>query len=64
MAPLIPTAMRGTRGTRCSTASQRLSASSGKGHGFEMNLALIGTALDVLVGGAGAIAIDRIIHPW
>ena len=36
----------------------------GKGHGFEMNLALIGMALAVLVGGAGAVSIDRLIHPW
>lgn len=33
----------------------------GKGHGFEMNLALIGMALAVLIGGAGAISIDRAI---
>jgi putative oxidoreductase len=36
----------------------------GKGHGFEMNLALIGMALAVLVGGAGAVSVDRLIHPW
>jgi putative oxidoreductase len=36
----------------------------GKGHGFEMNLALIGMALAVLVGGAGALSIDRWLHPW
>src|SRR5882724_10518855 len=36
----------------------------GKGHGFEMNLALIGMALAVLVGGAGILSIDRVIHPW
>jgi putative oxidoreductase len=36
----------------------------GKGHGFEMNLALIGMALAVLVGGGGAFSIDRLIHPW
>jgi len=35
----------------------------GKGHGFEMNLALIGMALAVLVGGAGALSIDRLITP-
>ncbi len=36
----------------------------GKGHGFEMNLALIGMALAVLVGGAGALSIDRLITSW
>jgi putative oxidoreductase len=36
----------------------------GKGHGYEMNLALIGTALAVLIGGAGILSIDRVIHPW
>jgi putative oxidoreductase len=36
----------------------------GKGHGFEMNLALIGMALAVLVGGAGAVSVDRLIRPW
>ncbi len=36
----------------------------GKGHGYEMNLALIGMALAVLVGGAGAHSIDRWLHPW
>jgi len=37
------------------------SLAQGKGHGFEMNLALIGMALAVLVGGAGALSIDRLI---
>lgn len=36
----------------------------GKGHGFEMNLALIGMALAVLIGGAGIFSIDRVIRPW
>jgi putative oxidoreductase len=36
----------------------------GKGHGFEMNLALIGMALAVLVGGGGTLSLDRLIHPW
>ena len=36
----------------------------GKGHGFEMNLALIGMALAVLVGGGGAFSIDRFLRPW
>ena len=33
----------------------------GKGHGFEMNLALIAMALAVLLGGAGALSISRLI---
>ena len=36
----------------------------GKGHGFEMNLALIGMALAVLIGGAGLFSIDRVIRAW
>jgi putative oxidoreductase len=36
----------------------------GKGHGYEMNLALIGMALAVLIGGAGILSINRVIHPW
>ncbi len=40
------------------------SLAPGKGHGFEMNLALIGMALAVLVGGAGTLSIDRLIIPW
>lgn len=36
----------------------------GKGHGYEMNLALIAMALAVLVGGAGILSIDRLINPW
>ncbi len=40
------------------------SLAAGKGHGMEMNLALIGMALAVLVGGAGAVSIDRLIAPW
>lgn len=31
----------------------------GKGHGYEMNLALAAMALAVLIGGAGAFSIDR-----
>jgi putative oxidoreductase len=37
---------------------------SGKGHGFEMNLALIAMALAVLFGGAGWLSIDRCLFPW
>ena len=40
------------------------SLEAGKGHGFEMNLALIAMALAVLVGGAGAVSIDRALRPW
>lgn len=36
----------------------------GKGHGYEFNLALIGMALSVLIGGAGALSIDRLIAPF
>ena len=36
----------------------------GKGHGFEMNFALIGMALAVLVGGAGAFSLDRLLRVW
>jgi putative oxidoreductase len=36
----------------------------GKGHGYEMNLALIGMALAVLVAGAGRFSVDRWINPW
>jgi len=36
----------------------------GKGHGYEFNLALIAMALSILVGGAGALSIDRLIAPF
>ena len=36
----------------------------GKGHGFEMNLALIAMALAIFVGGGGVLSIDRLIAPW
>jgi putative oxidoreductase len=35
----------------------------GKGHGWEFNLALIAMALSILIGGAGAFSIDRLIFP-
>ena len=38
--------------------------SPGKGHGYEFNLALIAMALSILVGGAGALSIDRLIAPF
>jgi putative oxidoreductase len=34
----------------------------GKGHGFEMNFALMAMALAVLIGGAGILSIDRMIY--
>ena len=36
----------------------------GKGHGYELNLALAAMALSILIGGAGAFSIDRLIAPW
>ena len=41
-----------------------MSMTPGKGHGYEFNLALIGMALAVLVGGAGRYSLDRLIHGW
>lgn len=41
-----------------------MSMTPGKGHGYEFNLALIGLALAVLVGGAGLFSVDRLILPW
>jgi putative oxidoreductase len=41
-----------------------MSQTPGKGHGIEFNFALIGMALAVLVGGAGAASMDRLITPW
>ncbi len=40
------------------------SLEQGKGHGLEMNLALIGMAAAVFVGGGGAFSLDRAINPW
>ena len=36
----------------------------GKGHGYEFNLVLIAMALSILLGGAGALSIDRLIAPF
>jgi putative oxidoreductase len=36
----------------------------GKGHGYEFNLVLIALALSILIGGAGALSIDRLIAPF
>jgi putative oxidoreductase len=35
----------------------------GKGHGYEFNLVLIAMALSLLIGGAGALSIDRLMAP-
>ena len=40
------------------------SLQQGKGHGYEMNLALIAMAAAVVVGGGGAVSVDRLINPW
>lgn len=40
------------------------SQAPGRGHGYEMNLALIAMALSLLIGGAGALSVDRLIVPW
>jgi putative oxidoreductase len=37
---------------------------AGKGHGYEFNLVLIAMALSILIGGAGAVSIDRLIAPF
>jgi putative oxidoreductase len=36
----------------------------GRGHGYEYNLALTAMALSILIGGAGALSIDRLIAPF
>jgi putative oxidoreductase len=35
----------------------------GKGHGYEFNLALAAMAASILIGGAGALSLDRLIAP-
>jgi putative oxidoreductase len=41
-----------------------LGMTPGRGHGYEFNLALIAMALSIVVGGAGALSIDRWLAPW
>src|SRR5499426_1231141 len=41
-----------------------MSLQPGKGHGIEFNLALLGMALALLVGGGGAMSVDRAILRW
>jgi len=41
-----------------------MSLQPGKGHGIEFNLALLGMALALLVGGGGAASVDRLILAW
>ena len=36
----------------------------GKGHGYEFNLVLLAMALSILIGGAGALSIDRLLAPF
>jgi len=36
----------------------------GRGHGYEYNLGLMAMALSILIGGAGALSIDRLIAPF
>jgi putative oxidoreductase len=33
-----------------------------RGHGYEMNLALIGMALALLIAGGGALSVDRLLR--
>ena len=40
------------------------SMTPGKGHGYELNLALIAMALAILIGGGGVLSIDRLIVAW
>ncbi len=35
----------------------------GRGHGYEFNFALIAMALSIVIGGAGALGLDRLIAP-
>lgn len=36
----------------------------GKGHGYEFNLVLTAMALSILIGGAGALSLDRLVAPF
>jgi putative oxidoreductase len=36
----------------------------GRGHGYEFNLALLAMALSILIGGAGALSVDRLVAPF
>ena len=38
------------------------SGTPGKGHGFEFNFVLVAMALSILIGGAGALSIDRLLR--
>lgn len=41
-----------------------MSQQPGKGHGIEFNLALIGMALALVVGGGGAMSVDGLVGRW
>jgi putative oxidoreductase len=36
----------------------------GQGHGYEYNLVLVAMALSIVIGGAGALSIDRLVAPF
>ena len=40
------------------------SLQQGKGHGYEMNLALIAMAAAVFVGGGGGVCVGPVVKPW
>jgi putative oxidoreductase len=41
-----------------------LAAQPGQGNGWEYNFVLIAMAVAVLVGGAGALSVDHLLHPY
>jgi len=41
-----------------------LATAPGRANGYEYNLVLIAMALAILLGGAGAFSVDRLIAPW